>query len=319
MPGIPVTMPSSTYMASSIIVLVNAKSGVDDKRNCRAELEELLALERVEAEVRVFQRGEELLGEARRAVSEGCRVLVAAGGDGTVSGVASVVAGTDTVLGVLPMGTLNHFAKDLGIPLAAKDAVRNLIDGRTTQVDVGEVNGRTFVNNSSVGLYPSLVREREQEQRLGKRKWSAFLVAMWTMLGRYPMIHVELKADELRTTRRTPLVFIGNNSYEIHGLKIGTRARLDEGKLSVYLTRDVGRWRLFVFAFRALLGTLREAEDFDTLETKTLSLRTRGRHVHVAADGEVVLLESPLEYRIRPAALKVVVPQEATKGQVPTV
>ena len=306
-------------MASSIIVLVNAKSGLDDKRNCQAQLEELLRLEHVDAEVRVFQRGEELLGEARRAVGEGCRVLVAAGGDGTVSGIASVVAGTDTVLGVLPMGTLNHFAKDLGIPLAAKDAVRNLVDGRTVQVDVGEVNGRTFVNNSSVGLYPSLVREREHEQRLGKRKWSAFLVAMWTVLGRYPMIHVKLEADELSTTRRTPLVFIGNNPYEIHGLKLGTRARLDGGKLSVYLTRDVSRWRLFVFALRALFGNLREAEDFDTLETSALSIRTSGRHVHVAADGEVVLLESPLEYRIRPAALKVVVPQEATTGQGPTI
>ncbi|MBA4020209.1 MAG: sphingosine kinase [Pirellula sp.] len=296
-------------MASSIIVLVNAKSGLDDKRNCREQLEELFALENVSAEVRVFQRGEELLGEARRAIAEGCRVLVAAGGDGTVSGVAAVVAGTETALGVLPMGTLNHFAKDLGIPLTAKDAVRNLVDGRIVQVDVGEVNGRTFVNNSSVGLYPSLVREREHEQRLGKRKWSAFVVAMWTVLGRYPLIHVTLEADELRTTRRTPLVFIGNNPYEIRGLKLGTRARLDGGKLSVYLTRDVSRWRLFVFALRALIGNLREAEDFDTIETSALSLRLSGRHVHVAADGEVVLLESPLEYRIRPAALNVIVPQ----------
>src|SRR5205085_3689399 len=100
------------------------------------------------------------------------------GGDGTQSAIASRLAGTQLVHGVLPLGTLNHFAKDLGIPLQLDEAVRTLAEGRVLEVDVGEVNGRVFINNSSLGLYPEIVRERElQQMRLGKSKWRALASA----------------------------------------------------------------------------------------------------------------------------------------------
>ncbi|MBL9082632.1 MAG: NAD(+)/NADH kinase, partial [Planctomycetales bacterium] len=298
--------PSSS--AASMIVLVNAKAGLDDKTDCQVKLEAALAAAGVAGEVRSFSGGEELLTNARRAVDEGCRMLVAAGGDGTVSACASIVVGTDVVLGVLPMGTLNHFAKDLNIPLTLPEAVRNLADGEVRTVDVGEVNGRVFVNNSSIGIYPELVKHREQQQRLGKHKWSAFARAFWTVLGRYPMISVSVNADGLAKVCKTPLVFIGNNPYAMAGLRMGTRDRLDTGRLAVYLTRDVGRRRLFTFALRALFGRLRDEHDFQTIETESLTIRTKRDHLRVAADGEIAQLDSPLEYKIRPRALKVVAP-----------
>ena len=119
----------------------------------------------------------QLAAEAR-AVGE---LVVAGGGDGTLSAVAAALVGTDTALGVLPMGTLNHFAKDLGIPLKLEKAVQTLFTGKIARVDVGEVNGRIFLNNSSIGFYPRIVQARKREQRRGRSKWVAFAQAAATV------------------------------------------------------------------------------------------------------------------------------------------
>ena len=245
---------------------------------------------------------------------EGARIAVAAGGDGTVNAVASVVAGTETALGVLPLGTLNHFAKDLGIPLDLAQAVETIVRGEVRRVDVAEVNGRLFVNNSSVGVYPTVVRKREAQQRLGKGKWSAFAHAILTVVGRYPLIRVTVEVDGRAITRKTSLVFIGNNEYELNGLRIGKRSRLDAGKLAAYLPHGVGRWRIVWFALRGLFGRLRDGKDFDVFHAAELSIVVNRPKMTVATDGEVSVLDMPLEYRIRPGGLAVVAPPLVPAG-----
>ena len=237
------------------------------------------------------------------------RLVVAAGGDGTLNTVASVLAGTDIALGVLPMGTLNHFAKDLNIPLGLQAAAAAIVAGHSIKIDVGEVNGRLFLNNSSLGLYPDMVRERKsQQRRLGRGKWMSVLWASITMLRRFPFLNVRLTIDNEEQVRRTPLVFIGNNEYVMEGFNIGRRARLDAGCLSLYVTHRPGRMRLFVLALRALFGLLRQAKDFDALTAQRILVETRHRQLRVATDGEVCMMETPLEYRVRPGALHVIVP-----------
>src|SRR5207244_13653059 len=108
---------------------------------------------------------------ARRAADAGHRIVVAAGGDGTVSTVAGALAGTRSALGVVPMGTLNHFARDLKVPIDVAEAAKAIVQGRETRVDIGEVNGRVFVNNSSIGLYPSFLMHRRHQERLGRGRW----------------------------------------------------------------------------------------------------------------------------------------------------
>ena len=100
----------------------------------------------------------------RAAVRRGATVVAAGGGDGTVNAVASVLVGTETTLGVLPLGTLNHFAKDIGIPLEMEEALAVLRDGKVQHVDVGTVSDRIFINNSGLGLYPDMVFNRERRQ-----------------------------------------------------------------------------------------------------------------------------------------------------------
>ncbi|MDB5937074.1 MAG: sphingosine kinase [Massilia sp.] len=250
-----------------------------------------------------------MIDTARKAVEEGAQLVVAGGGDGTINAVASVLAGTDTALGVLPLGTLNHFAKDLGIPQVLEEAIANVAKGKPVQVDVGAVNDRIFLNNSSLGLYPDIVRHREKQQhRLGRGKWPAAAWATIAALRRYPFLNVKLAVDGAQHERITPFVFIGNNEYSMQGLAIGERQCLDGGKLSLYVAQRPGRLGLLRFAFRALCGRLAQDRDFDVMLSEKFDIATRHRHLRVATDGEVTLMTTPLRYRIMPAALTVIVP-----------
>lgn len=251
-----------------------------------------------------------MIAAARKAIDDGVQVVVAGGGDGTINAVASVLAGSGVAFGVLPLGTLNHFAKDIGIPLELDEAVRNVAEGRRIQVDVGEVNDRVFLNNSSLGLYPDIVHEREKQQhRLGRGKWPAAAWATIAALRRFPFLSVRLTVDGAQLARRTPFVFIGNNEYSMQGLSIGARERLDRGVLSLYVAQRPGRLGLLRFAFRAMCGRLAQERDFDVMLSKQFDIETRHAHLRVATDGEVTVMATPLRYRIRPAALTVIVPQ----------
>ena len=186
----------------------------------------------VEAQVVVTNRGDDISSLAAHALAERRRPVVAGGGDGTVNAVAGKLAGTDTALGVLPMGTLNHFAKDVGVPLNLEAAVYNLFTGKIRNVDVGEVNGRVFVNNSGIGFYPHFVRQREELERRGHVKRVAVLLAVRAVLRRYFRLRMKLHMDEAEALEHlTPFLFVGNNRYQTSGLDIGTRLNLDSGRL----------------------------------------------------------------------------------------
>jgi diacylglycerol kinase family enzyme len=178
---------------------------------------------------------------------------------------------------------------------------------------VGEANGRIFLNNSSLGLYPIIVREREKKQRLGSGKWPAFAWAAITAFRRYPFLHVRLDAGGEKFNLKTPFVFVGNNEYIMERLHIGGRARLDQGVLSVYVTNRTGRWGLVRLALRALLGRLREEKDFLALLTKEVKIETRHKRLRTAFDGEVELMHAPLQYQSRPGALRVMAPRPESK------
>ncbi|HKP14107.1 MAG TPA: diacylglycerol kinase family protein [Blastocatellia bacterium] len=291
-------------------VIVNAGSGTDDKSDVEQRLADAFTAAGIDARIRIARGGDELVKLGRQALESGAQTLVAGGGDGTISAIAGIVAGTDARLGVLPLGTLNHFAKDLGIPLDLAEAVRNLIEGRTVSVDVGEVNGRVFINNSSLGIYPKLVRMRERIQRQGLGKWRAFVVAFITVLRRYPLVAVRLVAEGQRFVRRTSFVLIGNNEYETTSFRMGGRSRLDGGTLSVYTAPVRRRFELFKLFVKAFFGRIQEDNNFDRLCATEVWAETRRRTVRVALDGEVLRLRTPLRYRVRPGALRVIVPQD---------
>ena len=295
-------------MPLPIDVIINAASGTSDKEDERQILANIFETSGIDARIELAKSGEEIVEIAKRAVKSGGQTIVAGGGDGTISAVAAELVGTEKILGVLPLGTLNHFAKDLNIPLDLEEAARTIIAGHVAKVDVAEVNGQIFINNSSLGLYPDIVRRREQRQRLGYGKWNSLLRSAFKVLRRYPFLNIRLNADGKEIVTRTPFVFIGNNSYEMESFNIGGRTCLDAGHLSLYMTPRTGRFGLLQMALRALFGNLRQAKDFVSLCTDEIWIETRRKQLRVAMDGEVLMLETPLHYRVRPAALNVIVP-----------
>lgn len=291
-------------------VLLNAHAGTRMARDPVQDLRTRFSGCGVVANIRLLRDGSDLEPAARRALAAGPDIVVAGGGDGTLSTVAGVLAGSGMPFGVLPLGTLNHFARDAGIPFDLQQAVEAACRGEVTKVDVGRVNGRVFLNNSSLGLYPQAVRKRDEVLRLAHGKFPASLWAAFWVLRRYPFFDVRMTVEGTVLERRTPLVFIGNNSYELSGLTLGGRKRLDAGHLSIYIVNRTDRLGLAALAARALVGRLRQAKDFESLQATHLEVNTRRRHPTVATDGEVDRLSAPLVYALDKGALSVVVPEQ---------
>jgi diacylglycerol kinase family enzyme len=307
-----IAVPGGRSRVSWIAVVLNDSSGAGDCAPKAKRLAEIFAAAGREARITVATSGAQLKSAAERAVEEGCAVLVAGGGDGTINTAAAVLVGRNIPLGVLPLGTLNHFAKDLGIPLNLDEAAQVVLDGVQCRVDVGEVNGQVFINNSSLGVYPAIVRLRERYQAGGLGKWIAALWASLTILQRSPFMVVRLIVEEQAVVRRTPFVLVGNNEYRMVGLHAGTRDSLVQQRLAVYILNAERRIGLIRLAWQVLLKGVDQVKELDLLTVAATTIETRRPRLQVALDGEVVTLTSPLEYRIRPAALRVHVPAAAS-------
>jgi diacylglycerol kinase family enzyme len=307
----PVARPAAPPLAARRIpVIVNTAAGTSPVIDSLDRLRLLFATAGMASEIVEVRTQQDIVRAVHLARMREPPMIVAAGGDGTISAVAAEIAGSGTPLGILPLGTLNHFARDLGIPADIEGAIGVLAQGVLRAVDVGDVNGRVFVNNSSIGLYPRLVHVRERiQQRLGRGKWSALVRATLTVLHRFPVVDVRVETRKVSLARRTPLVFVGNTVYAMHGLDIGRRARLDAGTLCLYTPRRAGRAALLRIALRALLGRLARDDEFDSIEADEIRISTRRRHVRLAVDGETMAALTPLVYRVRRAALSVVVPR----------
>jgi YegS/Rv2252/BmrU family lipid kinase len=290
-----------------IAIILNPGSGRGSGDELAARLIQLFATAGREATVLVAGPGRSVTDQARRAVDQGCRIAVAAGGDGTVNAVVSALVGTDVPLGILPVGTLNHFAKDLGIPLDLEQAVRLITQGVRRQVDVGEVNGAVFVNNSSLGVYPRIVALRSRWHATGLGKWVAVLWASLTVLRRRPFMGVRIRTTEETLVRRTPFVFVGNNEYRMAGIKAASRESLTGGRLAVYVMHAERRRSLLVLGWRVLLRGVDRVPELELFLVEEAVIETR-RRASVALDGEVRGMAPPLTYRIRPLALTVIAP-----------
>jgi diacylglycerol kinase family enzyme len=298
-------MPTSR----SVIVVLNAAAGsARGISDIEGQIVDLFRAVAVDAEVVTLRAGQNPTDTAREA-SEHVDVVVAAGGDGTVSGVAAGLVGGRAALGVIPLGTLNHFAKDLGVPFDLAEAVGVVAAGHLVRVDVGTVNDRIFVNNSSIGIYPDIVQERDALQRGGRRKWPAFAIATARVLRRHDGVTVTIEVNGRVHRWRTPFVFVGNNEYEIDGRQIGGRTSLHSGRLFVYLAPRARVRDLPLLMVNALLGRAGESPAFEIVATTELTLRTApDEPIRVAMDGEVETLTTPLQFHIRAGALSVVVP-----------
>jgi diacylglycerol kinase family enzyme len=296
-------------MKRPIVVLLNRGGGaVAADPEIDAKVATALKQAGVDAAVELIGGGD-CVARCRAIVERGDELVVVGGGDGTISAAASALAGTDTLLGILPLGTLNHFARDLDIPAKLEDAARLIAERPERRVDVAEMSGRIFINNSAIGLYPLLVVDRDfQRKRLGRPKAAAMIVASIRTLVRFGRQRLALTVNEREGQVDTPLLFVGNNDYRIDLPAPGQRESLDDGHLCVLVMRKKTRRGFIAASLRALLGRSR-ADDMVRLEgVERLRVSTRKRMLTVTLDGEVVHAEPPLDYRICPTALRVIAP-----------
>jgi len=246
---------------------------------------------------------------AKEAVAKSAPLLIVGGGDGSVSAAAGILAGTKTKLAILPLGTLNHFARDLGIPLDLSEAAALIGNGTARPVDVAEVNGRIFVNNSAIGLYPLMVIDRDlQQKRLGRSKRLAMLVASARTLARFSHYRLTLTVNDERSRIDTPLLFVGNNDYRIDLRAPGRRESLEDGRLSVFVMRKKTRRGLLAASIRALFNRTRPDDMVRLEDVQRLQVSCPRSHVVISIDGEVESVIPPLDYRVRKGALSVIAP-----------
>ena len=256
-----------------------------------------------------FCSGGGIAEHAKRAVEDGAALIIVGGGDGSISAAAGVLAGTGTALGILPLGTLNHFARDLGIPFDLTKAARIIAAGQRRKVDLADVNGRTFINNSAIGLYPLMVIDREtQQKRLGRSKRLAMLVASIRTLARFNHQRLTLSVEGRKALLDTPLLFVGNNDYQVALPAAGRRETLEDGKLSVMVMRSKSRLGFVRAALRALAGRSRADDLVQLPPVEKLKVDSRRGTITLSLDGEAVKLAPPLTYRIRKTALTVIAP-----------
>ena len=254
--------------------------------------------------------GPDLAKRAAELASGGARTIVAAGGDGTLSAVGGALAGTETALAILPLGTLNHLARDLNIAFELEEAAATIAAGHRQLIDVAELNGRIFVNNSAIGLYPLMVADREgQQERLGRSKKLSMLVASLRTLVRFHHYRLSLTVNDGDAAAiTTPLLFVGNNLYRLTMPRAGCRDRLDDGRLSVMVAKKSGRIGLVRAMLVALIGNHGSDQLIEIDGVTRLRVDCRRSHLTVSCDGETLRLPPPLDYRIRPKALWVIGP-----------
>jgi diacylglycerol kinase family enzyme len=297
-----------------VLVLLNESAGTlaaSQTRDEPARIADAFRAAGHEAEVRSVEPAS-LVRASREASgpSSGYDAVVAGGGDGTLNTIAAALAGTGKAFGVLPLGTHNHFAKDMNVPLDLDAAAAALARGSVRTIDVGEVNGRIFLNFSGIGLHPRVVRHREaQRAARGRGKFVALSLALLRVLRRPPVLRVRIEGDNgLALKRVTPSVIVCNNPHQMKVFGVDNVSYPGRGVLNVYLarsTRGLGLLWLIVLAFFRRLDT---ARSFESMALPEVTIRTRRATARVSIDGEVTDLQTPLRYRVRRGGLCVLAP-----------
>jgi diacylglycerol kinase family enzyme len=288
-------------------VIINQRSGTPGKETAADRVSEYFSSNGVAARVELIRTPDDLPAAAERAAAGDADIIVAGGGDGTIATIAGAVLDTSKVLGVLPLGTFNYFAQRIGVPEDLDAALAVIAASTTTKtMSVGEVNGRVFLNNSSIGLYPAVLKQRESTyRRVGRSQAAAYLSVAFVLIQPPGFLNLQLTADGAPIARRTPLLFVGVNPQQMAAFGIPGYECLEDGRLALYITRPLSAPQLWRLALRGFLRGLHGAQELEVLCARELNVSLRRKRVRVAMDGEVVRLNNPLRYRLRENALRV--------------
>lgn len=291
-------------------LILNGRSGTLDKHALAGPIESFFAERGLRPRVHVAASGSDVPLLARQAAAGDAEIVVAGGGDGTIAAVAQHIAGTGKTFGIVPLGTFNYFAKNLGVPLDLNGALEVVAGAGRASVNVAEVNGQLFLNNSSIGLYPAVLVQRESTyRRFGRSQLAAYASVLLVLLQPPRLLNLTITADGHPLARRTPLLFIGINAFQMDSFGIPGGTCAADGRLTLYVTHPIGAVGLLRLAVRALVRGLYGARQFEAVCADEILIGMRRRHIRVAMDGEIRVLATPLRYRMRREALRCAVPE----------
>jgi diacylglycerol kinase family enzyme len=304
--------------AASFVIVMNARSGKNDAQETAATIRRVLGGAARPCEMLLAEHPGELVALAQRAVRLASRhdiPVVAVGGDGTLNAVAQAALEGDRPFGAIPQGTFNYFARNYGIPLEPEAAAQALLDARVQPVQLGLVNDRVFLVNASLGLYPKILEDREEfKQRHGRSRLAALWSGLGTLLREQGQLALSLDQDQKGRALRTPTLVVGNNRLQLERIGIPEASSVEQGSLVAVAVKPVNTFAMYMLAVRGALGRLGEAGSVVSFAFRELTVRPgytyrRGR-IKVAIDGEVIWLRTPLEFRIAPRPLKLLLPRE---------
>ena len=298
---------------SKLALVLNGAAGKKDALANEEKIRERLTPNVREYVTYSVRSGADIAGAAQRAAREGADVVVALGGDGTQSAVAGALAGSATVMGVLPGGTFNYFARELGVGDTLDAALDTLLSGQVRRIDVGEVNGRIFLNNASFGVYPKILERREAVyKRWGRSRVAAYwsvLLTLWEL--RDPM-HLSLTLDGAQRDFHTPLAFVARSAYQLENMGLEGAEAVRDGQLALFLAKGHSPRHLIAAAFRLAMGKTARGQDFDLLIADEILIETRQPRRLLAFDGEKERATGPFRLRVQRDALSVIVPAEGS-------
>ena len=300
-------------------IVLNTGSGRDDANDVQTTIQRILDEAGRRYELIPVHDGRQLPAMAQQAVTrarEQGGVVVAAGGDGTLSAVAQAVLDSGLPFGILPQGTFNYFGRTYGIAQDTEHATRCLLAAQPQPVQVGLVNGRLFLINASLGLYPQLLEDREAyKRRYGRSRLVAVGSALVTLARAHRQLSVQLEHEGQTRTLKTPTIVVGNNALQLEQIGIAEADALKRGQLVAMGVRPVGTLALYGLVLRGWLSRLGDADHVFSFgfERLTVHVRRAQKRIKVALDGEIHWLETPLEFRVSERPLQLLVPPDSLR------
>lgn len=310
-------MPAALAQNAPLFIVLNQASGSGDPDRVEASIRRSLEGRGREHEILRVDDPAQLPALAQRAVTQAQErdgAVVVVGGDGTINAVTQAVLPSGVLFGVLPQGTFNFFGRCHGLPEGeAGQGVLALLDASEQPVQVGTVNGRAFLVNASLGLYPELLEQREEaKQRFGRHRLVALGAGLRTLLKRFPRLHLLMRGDAPASALDAMTLVVGNNRLQLEKIGIEQATAVERGRLVGIAVRPVGRLALVVMAMRGLLGHLGEQQRVESFAFTELEVTLRRRRkVKVALDGEIDTFALPLRFTIAPRPLRLLVPRGA--------
>lgn len=307
------TAPQRLDLSTCKVALVlNGAAGKKDNHGKEQQIRDKIAPRVRDFKSYPVTKGSAIADAAKRAAEDGADVVLALGGDGTQSAVAGALAGGTATMGVLPGGTFNYFARELGVGDTPDEAIETILGGHVRKMDVGEVNGRIFLNNASFGVYPAILERREAiYRRWGRSRIAAYWSVLLTLRDLRDPMHLTLTLDGRTRDFHTPLAFAARSAFQLESLGLDGAEAVRDGQFALFLAKGRKRRDLFAAAFRLAIGKVARGQDFELLVADEILIETRQANRLLAFDGEKARINGPFRLRVHREALSVIVPAPA--------